>query len=75
MLPGFKKHGINQAITRQFTPERIAEIIRKGSVTEKFGRYGKQFRYTLGKNTVVVDISGRIITMFGDSIAGKFAPY
>ena len=72
VIKGFSKHGLNQAITRGFQTKDILNIVRNGSAVSAMGRYGTQVRYTLGRNTVVVNNSGKVVTVFSSTKNGIF---
>lgn len=64
----YTTHAAARAAERGFTPERIARVLLEGKRVEGPGRYGPQYRYTLGENTVVVAKEGananKVVTTF-----------
>ena len=84
-VKGFTNHGAQRAaIERGFTNQAILKIVKNGNVVKATGKYGTpQLRYTLGNNTVVVELSGRnagkIITTFSNQtvngVKGGFVPF
>ncbi len=66
-IKGFKRHAVQQAITRGFKLSDILKIVREGKAIQATGRYGTQTRYTLGRNTVVVNAKGEVVTVFSDA--------
>ena len=70
VISGFTKHGVNQAISRGFKTSDILKIVREGQKVQAVGRYGPQTRYTLGGNTVIVNESGKVISVFSNASDG-----
>ena len=74
-ITGFTTHGTQRASgERGFNLSRILRVVSDGNVTQATGRYGTiQNRFSLGRNTVVVETEGRnagkIITTFSDDAA------
>lgn len=82
VISGFTKHGVNQAISRGFKTSDILKIVREGQKVQAVGRYGPQTRYTLGGNTVIVNESGKVISVFSNASGssqglgkGAFIPF
>jgi hypothetical protein len=84
-ITGFTTHGTSRAaIERGFTNQSILKIVKGGKVIKQTGKYGtKQLKYTLGYNSVVVELSGqnagKIITTFSNQtvngVRGGFVPF
>jgi len=81
-LQGFTKHAIQRAIERGFTTDNVLKIIKEGTPTQAIGRFGSQTRYTLGKNTVVVNSQGKVVTVYSTASGtakglgkGDFIPF
>lgn len=72
----FKDHGAEQAQKRGFTKEIVEKIKREGKAVKSTGRYGPQTKYTLGKNTVVVNDKNQVVTVYSsDMPSGNFIPF
>lgn len=83
LISGLTDHAEIEAKSRGFTEEAIEKIILEGTMEMGKSKYGTdQKRYTLQRNTVVVDYSNgknhlKIITLFSDDNfnSGKFIPF
>ena len=73
-IAGFTKHGIKRAVERKFSKNSIVEIVDKGKIEIKTGRYGVQTQYHLNGNTVVLNEKKEIITVFSSAENGVFIP-
>src|SRR5205085_40888 len=55
IIESMSSHAVEQAITRGFRLAEILRIIKNGNPVLKMGRYGPQWRYMAGGNTVIVN--------------------